>query len=296
MSRRFSVIFRLLAFGFLLFGCALPQKFSPTITPSAPTVSDANWWRPAPDQPIHWHWQLSDTFVFPRDVLDHVTVYDLDGELTSSETVAQLHGLGENIKVICYVEVGVYETYRSDANRFPRQLIGNPVKGWEDSYWLDIRQTDTLLPILEDRFKRWCSDKGFDAIEPDDSEVWTNNPGFPISKAQNRVFLEHIADMAHSLGLSVGLKNNTAEAAELEPYFDWALNEECWLYEECEQLNDSFINNGKAVFNVEYSQEPDCRLANTWHINSARRDLDLSGPVNPSFQGSPCIPDHQDHW
>src|SRR5215468_2251291 len=67
-----------------------------TSSTATPTVA---WWKPTPDQPIHWHWQLSENFVYPRDVLPNVTVYDVDGELTSAETVAQLHAMNPNVKV-----------------------------------------------------------------------------------------------------------------------------------------------------------------------------------------------------
>src|SRR5690349_15245179 len=77
------------------------------------------WWRPTPEKPIHWHWQLSQNFAYPRDVLANKTVYDLDGELTSADTVAKLHALGPDVVVICYFDAGVYENYRSDKDRFP---------------------------------------------------------------------------------------------------------------------------------------------------------------------------------
>lgn len=254
------------------------------------------WWKPSPDQPIHWHWQLSDTFVYPSDVISHVTVYDLDGEETSAQTVAQLHALDPNIKVICYFDAGVYEAYRSDASRFPASVIGNADEGWENSYWLDIRQTDIILPLMSDRIEHWCKDKGFDAIEPDDTEVWSNNSGFPITKEQNNAYNIQIASLAHSFGLSVGLKNNTAESSELWQYFDWSLNEQCWEFEECTNLKDSFLSNGKAVFNIEYNQVPDCSTANAWHLNSARRDLRLVGPTSPDYLFQPCISDTQISW
>jgi len=37
----------------------------------------------------------------------------------------------------------------------------------------------------------------------------------------------------------------------LEPLFDWALNEECLSYDECDLLKP-FLEAGKAVFHVEY--------------------------------------------
>jgi len=49
----------------------------------------------------------------------------------------------------------------------------------------------------------------------------------------------------------VGLKNDLGQVAQLEPWFDWALNEECLQYDECQDLSPSLVA-GKAVFHVEY--------------------------------------------
>jgi len=257
---------------------------------------DTGWWRPTPDRPIHWHWQLSQEFAYPRDALPHKTVFDLDGELTDAAIVAQLHALGPDVKVICYFDAGVYESYRSDHERFPATVLGKPDEGWADSWWLDVRQVDILLPIMRDRMVHWCKEKGFDAVEPDETEVWSNDSGFPITKEQNHAYDRAIADLAHSLGLSVGLKGNNTEAAELEPYFDWALTEQCWEYDECSLFRDSFVAKGKAVFDVEYGVPPDCSLSNAWRLNSSRRDLNLVGPTDSGYLYEPCVPDAQNSW
>lgn len=267
----------------------------PTVDAGTPPPA-GSWWKPTAAAPIHWHWQLSENFQYPRDVKPNVTVYDIDGEQATAALVAQLHALGPNVKVICYMDVGVYEDYRSDAAKFPKSIIGNKDVGWAGSYWLDVRQLDVLMPILRERMINWCVNKGFDALEPDESEVWSNNSGFPITHAQNSAFNKAVADMAHSLGLSVGLKGNNTEAAELEPYFDWALSEQCWEYSECEGFRDSFVKKNKAVFTVEYNVNPNCSLANQYHLNSSRRDLDLVGPKNSSYLYQPCIPDTQNTW
>jgi hypothetical protein len=279
---------------------------TPTPTPTAtatpvPTLtatpqSAGQWWQPTPDKPIHWHWQLSDDFVYPRDVLANVKVYDIDGEFATAATVASLHALDPNIKVICYFDAGVYETYRSDASRFPASVIGNPDGNWDGSYWLDIRQTDILLPIMQDRIQHWCKDKGFDAIEPDETEVWSNNSGFAITRDQNNLYNRKIAEIGHSIGLSVALKGNTTEAPDLWSYFDFTINEQCWQYNECDLLKSSFIDHGKAVLNIEYKISPDCATANSWHLNSARRDLNLLGPTNTGYRYAPCVADSVDNW
>lgn len=278
---------------------AVTPAATPTATPTAtPAVTPGatTWWKPSPDRPIAWHWQLGQDFIFSRDVIPSVTVYDLDGELTSAATVAQLHALGSDIIVICYFDAGVYESYRSDASAFPPEVIGNPDEGWEDSYWLDIRQIDILRPIMENRIRTWCRDKGFDAIEPDETEVWSNDSGFPITKAQNNAYNRMIASLAHQYGLSVGLKGNTTETGELVGYFDWTLNEQCWEFDECEFIYNSFILAGKAAFNIEYDVAPNCTQANRWHMNSAQRDLELVGPTDPTYELKLCVPYGQETW
>jgi hypothetical protein len=210
--------------------------------------------------------------------------------------VTALHGLGPDIVVICYFDAGVYESYRSDASSFPQSIIGNADQGWPNSYWLDIRQLSVLMPILKNRMVNWCKGKGFDAIEPDETEVWSNNSGFPLTLADNNAFQQAISDMAHSLGMSVGLKGNNTEAGILEPLFDWALTEQCWEFSECDNFQTSFLAKGKAVFNVEYSVSPNCTQANAWHMNSVKRDLQVVGPASAGYLYQPCIPDTQNTW
>ena len=41
------------------------------------------------------------------------------------------------------------------------------------------------------------------------------------------------------------------QVIELEPYFDFAVNEQCFEYNECSALQP-FTENNKAVFNAEY--------------------------------------------
>ena len=56
---------------------------------------------------------------------------------------------------------------------------------------------------------------------------------------------------AHDRGLAVGLKNDLDQIPELVGDFDFAVNEQCAQYEECDGLTP-FIEAGKAVFHVEY--------------------------------------------
>ena len=81
---------------------------------------------------------------------------------------------------------------------------------------------------------------------------------------------------AHKRGLSIGLKNSPELAEELEPYFDWALTEECFYYNECKYFLN-FIKDGKAVFAVEYHLDPDdfCPEAKRLGFSAVRKNLEL---------------------
>ena len=58
---------------------------------------------------------------------------------------------------------------------------------------------------MKARFVNWCQAKGFDAIEPDNLDGWSNISN--ISQADNLAYDLAIAQLAHALPLSIGLKN-----------------------------------------------------------------------------------------
>ena len=60
-----------------------------------------------------------------------------------------------------------------------------------------------------------------------------------------------MAGEAHARHLSVGLKNDLDQVTELVSYFYFAVNEQCFAFDECDLLTP-FISPGKAVFNTEY--------------------------------------------
>jgi hypothetical protein len=50
------------------------------------------------------------------------------------------------------------------------------------------------------------------------------------------------------------LKNDLGQIKELEPFFDFGLNEQCYQYRECDSMQP-FIDAGKPVLIAEYAQE-----------------------------------------
>jgi endo-alpha-1,4-polygalactosaminidase (GH114 family) len=204
------------------------------------------WWKP----PVKatWQWQLTDA---PIDRSFDVDVYDIDLFDTRTSTVAALHVEGR--KVFCYVSVGSWEDWRPDADQFPESIIGNDYEGWPGEKWLDIRQIDLLAPIIRARFDL-CQAKGFDGIEPDNVDGFTNDTGFPLTYQDQLEYNMWLADEAHARGLSIGLKNDDEQAEELLPHFDWAMTEDCFADDWCDEM-EPFITAGEAVFAAEYTDQ-----------------------------------------
>ena len=94
--------------------------------------------------------------------------------------------------------------------------------------------------------------KGCDGVEPDNMTAYTNTSGFALTAADQLAFNRSLANAAHTRGLSIGLKNDLGQINELVDYFDFAVNEECFEFAECANL-EPFTNQGKPVFNAEYS-------------------------------------------
>jgi hypothetical protein len=88
-------------------------------------------------------------------------------------------------------------------------------------------------------------------VEPDNVDGYANESGVHLNATEQLEYNRWIADQAHERGLSVGLKNDLDQVGDLIEWFDWALNEECHAYDECDVLTP-FLGAGRAVFHVEY--------------------------------------------
>jgi hypothetical protein len=255
-----------------LTACA-PQRAAPaTLTPQVylPLVSTPAIWRPALN--TSWQWQLDGAI----DQTVDAQLFDIDLFETEASLVAALHAQGR--KVVCYISVGSWEEWRPDADQFPPAVLGNDYEGWPGEKWLDIRQIDQLAPIMRARLDA-CRAKGFDGIEPDNIEGYANATGFPLTAQDQLTYNIWLADEAHARGLSIGLKNDPDQVAELLPYFDWALTEDCFDQGWCDQLTP-FVTAGKAVFAAEYTDTgmttgQFCPQANALNFNGILKHREL---------------------
>jgi hypothetical protein len=230
-------------------------------------AAQARW---KPSQHLTWYWQLTGRL----DLTHDVAAYDVDGFETSAATVRALHAAGRH--VICYVDAGTWESFRPDAKRFPKSILGRG-NGWPGERWLDIRRLSILQPIMTARM-RMCARKRFDAVEPDNIDAYSNRSGFPLTAGEQLAYDRWLAHEAHALGLAVFEKNDPEQAARLEPYFDGVLDEQCNQYSECRSFQP-YIDAGKPVLNAEYdlSTTDFCAADNRDGIMGALYGIDLNG-------------------
>lgn len=200
-----------------------------------------DWWQPTPG--TTWQWQLQGTINQSYDV----DMYDIDLFDTSTATINSLKDSGK--AVICYFSGGSYEEWRDDASDFDASDRGNPLDDWPGEAWLDVRSSN-VRAVMEARLNLAVS-KGCDGVEPDNMDGYTNGPGFPLTAADQLDYNIFMAEAAHDRGLSVGLKNNVDQIPDLVEYYDFAVNEECFQYNECDTMKP-FTDANKAVFNAEY--------------------------------------------
>lgn len=201
-------------------------------------------WRPAPK--TSWQWQLIDAI----DLSFDVQMYDVDLFDATDQDLAALKARG--IVVICYFSAGSFEEWREDKDKFTAQDYKKPLDGWPGERWLDTR-SENVRKIMLERLDL-AQARGCDGVEPDNVDGYDNDTGFALTAQDQLNYNLFLAQEAHKRGLSVGLKNALGLAAQLEPAFDWALNEECLSFDECALLAP-FISANKAVFHVEYVDE-----------------------------------------
>jgi hypothetical protein len=234
---------------------------------ATPLVAGA-YWQPPPRPTFYWQLQ-------GRANMDvAASVYDLDGFETGPGEVAALHAQGRH--VVCYVDVGTAEDWRPDYGKFPKSVLGRS-NGWPGERWLDIRRLSAIEPIMQARF-RMCREKGFDAVEPDNIEAFSNRSGFPITAAEQLTYNEWVASAVHALGMAILQKNDGEQAGELQPYFDGVLTEQCNEYRECSDF-DPYLLAGKPVIDAEYKLKTTkfCAADEAAGIVGARFDLALDG-------------------
>jgi hypothetical protein len=177
------------------------------------------------------------------------------------------------------VSAGSWETYRPDAEAFPDEVLGEPLDGYPDERWLDVRRIDLLEPLIGLRFDV-CRDKGFDGIEADIVDGYANPSGFDLSGDDQLAYNRMLADLAHDRGLAIALKNDLDQIPDLVDTFDLAVNEQCAEFDECDALVP-FIDAGKPVLHAEYEFDDlrFCTVTVPLGLSSILKNIELDATV-----------------
>ncbi|ROQ28619.1 endo alpha-1,4 polygalactosaminidase [Gallaecimonas pentaromativorans] len=217
---------------------------TPTPDPQTPAPVTGDWYQPQVGD--DWQIQLTGTVNTSYDV----ALYDIDLFDSSTALIQQLHQQGA--RVICYFSAGTFEDWREDASQFATDDYGYEVDGWPGEYWLDITSS-TVQAVMQARLEL-AQTKGCDGVDPDNVDGYQHSTGFNLGYNDQLQYNRWLANSAHELGLSVGLKNDLNQVTDLVDYMDFAINEQCFNYGECDYLTP-FVNANKPVFNIEYNSQ-----------------------------------------
>lgn len=259
----------------------------PEPSPTAPTAPSSTTSDPDPDETatvttgdrvaltsdMTWQWQLQGEIETSHDA----DVYDIDLFDAPDETIDRLHDDGR--VVICYFSTA-YEDWRDDAASWPTDALGEPLDDWEGERWVDIRD-EGARAVLVARLDL-AAERGCDGVEPDNVTAYDNDSGFDLTVADQLDFNRALASAAHERGLLIGLKNGLEQIPELVDDFDFAVNEQCVEYDECD-VYAAFVAAGKPIFGAEYSDdavsdpERACSVAEAAGISALILPVDLDG-------------------
>ncbi|MGW5860880.1 endo alpha-1,4 polygalactosaminidase [Streptomyces sp. NPDC055239] len=154
---------------------------------------------------------------------------------------------------------------------------------------LDIRTADKRKRIAA-KVGGWidgCADKGFQAIEPDNYDTFTRFPDL-LTASQAKSFVKLLSARAHEQGLAAAQKNTPQLAdARDETGLDFAVAEECGVYDECGDYTSAF---GDDVVVIEYSADGLRKACAGWgdKLSIVRRDVDVSPAGSSGYVRKTC--------
>ncbi len=230
---------------------------------------EAFWYNPKPG--ISWQLQLQGDINTKYDV----DLYDIDLFDSPQYVIDELHN--RDIKVICYFSAGSAENWRDDFDKFPKSVLGKDYKNWPGEKWLDISNyemfKDIMLARLDLAVKKKC-----DGVDPDNIQGYKEDTGFNLNYEDQLRYNIWLANETHKRNLSIALKNDGEQVKNLIDYYDFAVVESCFEFNECEPYKE-FIKQNKAVLGVEYNLKIDefCSEANDLNFSWLKMDYELDG-------------------
>ncbi len=179
-----------------------------------------------------------------------------------------------------------------------RDDSGEPVvdPGWPDERLLDTSTADRRAAIAEilDETVESCAAKGFDAVEFDNLDSDLRSQGL-LTVDDNLALAAELVEASHGHGLAAAQKNSSevVERGRDEVGFDFAVAEDCAVWNECDSYTDAY---GDDVLAVEYPralEDAGMTFADACASEGAPsrmilRDLNLVGPDHEDYLFDTC--------
>ncbi|KAE9365210.1 glycoside hydrolase family 114 protein [Stipitochalara longipes BDJ] len=249
----------------------LPTTLSTTLTLTTATPL-ASWSsRPAAQAtPGKYTWQmvLQNNTKVTASANDGIDIYDIDID-SSPDTFNSILSAGKYL--VCYFSAGSSEAYRSDVGCFNTKLGAgdygcNYGGAYKDEYWLNTSSIE-VRRIMQDRIAK-AHQKNCSAIDPDNIDAYGNQNGIGATMNDSISFMQFLADESHSRGMGIGLKNSLEILDSVSSIIDFAVNEECVKYGECDSYT-SFLATGAPVVNIEYPNNEDPDVQHSFNKSEA---------------------------
>lgn len=201
---------------------------------------------------------------------------------------------------ICYVNA--FQSQPEDASfwtvNHPDLLLmygGKPVSDpdWPGEYILDTSTATkrSKIAVIVDVWIAGCASKGFQAVEPDNLDSWTRSKNL-LTEPDDLAMATLIARYAHGRGLAIAQKNagQLGNAGKVVAKLDFAIAEECQLYQECPAYTSTY---GNHVIEIEYTDNPrtaydQACAARGKSISVIRRDRYVLARGRPGYQYEYC--------
>ena len=166
----------------------------------------------------------------------------------------------DGVYSICYVNG--FQTQPGELAAWPEDLLlrddaGEPVidPDWPDEVLLDTSAAAnrTAIARVVEPWIAGCAASGFDAVEFDNLDTYTRSDG-ALGFDDNAALARLLVGIAHDNGLAAGQKNAAEDAAALREGagFDFAVVEECAVFDECGRFADVY---GDRVIAIEYADQ-----------------------------------------
>jgi hypothetical protein len=227
------------------------------LDPNVPPVTSGDWYRP--EWNVRFHYELR--------YLDIERIFEMASEgeteiivLALTEDIGHLQGFRDELgledypKIFCHFAAGALGPDDPGFSSLTEDVIGNAVAGDSDRRWVDVRSEQVFKIALTQVAA--AVDLGCEGVVPAHVDGQLFETGLGHDATDWLAFNRHLANVAHERGLTVLLKNDGAQAAELVGYFDGQLTENCFSVGRClENGSDYFRSGGTPILNAELAPD-----------------------------------------